>query len=143
MALSLAQTAVSYTHLLTPLAGLPSTGAIYWVSVNNSGEKLIGGQNGSSAYAALVSPDGQLTSVAELPAGTIYSVRINRSGKGIIGGTASTLPYAALIAPDGTAITVPDLPTTPGIIYSCLLYTSHPSRGLLRDDPRTSIRRWS
>ena len=53
---------------LTPLAGLPSTGAIYWVSVNDSGEMFIGGQNGSSAYAAFVSPDGQLTPVAGLPA---------------------------------------------------------------------------
>ena len=84
---------------LTPLAGLPSSGAIFWVSANDSGEKLIAGQNRSSAYAAFVSPDGQLTPVADLPAGTVYSASINHRGNGIIGGTARPFPMRLLSLP--------------------------------------------
>ena len=104
----------------TPLAGLPSSGAIFWVSANDSGEKLIAGQNGSSPYAVFVSPDGQLTPVADLPAGTVYSaisiiVEMGSSGEQL------HLSLCGFIAPNGTAIRIPGLPTAPGIIYNVAL----------------------
>jgi hypothetical protein len=49
--------------LVATLPGLPSAGLTYRVAVNSHGRGLVGGTNGINAYAAVVAPDGTLTSV--------------------------------------------------------------------------------
>jgi hypothetical protein len=105
---------------LFTLPGLPPTGLTYRVSINSSGEGIIGGTSALNAYAALVSPNGTLTPIAGLMApGEIYTVAINNSGTGIIGGghLASNIPYAALVSPNGIATSFAGLPAN-GLIYS-------------------------
>lgn len=91
---------------------IASGGVINSVSINDSGDGLIGGQGfheAQPAYVASVSPSGVLTpltltgGVAEH--GTIFSVAINSSGTGIVGGrdlVGSQPAYAALTSSSGT-----------------------------------------
>lgn len=100
-------------------------GIISSVSMNSSGNSIIGGQGQTgSAYAALVSSSGEVTPliIAGMPAihGIINSAAINSSGNGIIGGRDTTGPiYAALVPPSGNPL-VPlvfsDLVAAGGII---------------------------
>ncbi|MBA3816438.1 MAG: autotransporter outer membrane beta-barrel domain-containing protein, partial [Parachlamydiaceae bacterium] len=109
---------------LSPLAGLPITGAIFWVSTNNSKMRLIGGQENTSAYAAFVTPNGTVAPIANLPSGQNFSVAINAKGAGILGGTSLSLPYAALLDRYGRVKTIKGLPSTAGIIYNATLNES-------------------
>lgn len=96
---------------LTPLTFPPivaAGGIINSVAINNSGNSLVGGQVQSGsipAYAASVSPDGTVTTLALTggiaTSGSIASVTINASGNGLIGGqdqTGSKPAYAALVS---------------------------------------------
>ncbi|MEM7174605.1 MAG: autotransporter outer membrane beta-barrel domain-containing protein [Chlamydiota bacterium] len=73
------------------------------------GTGIIGGQDGTGdqpAYAALVAPNGALSSLSgegfPTTNGQINSVAINEAGAGIIGGSEGANAYAALVAPSGT-----------------------------------------
>ena len=69
------------------LPGLPPTGLTYRVAMNSHGRGLVGGTNGINAYAAVVAPDGTLTSIPGLIApGEISFVSINKLGNGMVGG---------------------------------------------------------
>src|SRR6266478_2719445 len=109
---------VSHKGVVEPLAGLPAIGAIFWISVSNSHNALIGGQDNESVYAAFVSRSGVVRPIANLPQGINYSVAINNAGAGIMGGTSQSQPYAAFVSPQGVATPIQNLPTTAGIIYN-------------------------
>lgn len=101
------------------IPGLPPTGHIFRVAMNQSNEGLIGGTSGLDAYAAFATPNGTLTPITGLMVpGEIYTVAINQSGAGIIGGGGylANVPYAALVAPDGSKIELTDVPAS-GLIY--------------------------
>jgi len=117
---------VSPGGVLTPFTvgpmGLPSTGVIFGVAINGSGDGIIGGLDltgGASAYAALVSSGGALTSIVGLPStGSIQSVAINESGNGIVGGrdlTVGSPAYAALVSLSGVLTPIAGLPSTGSI----------------------------
>jgi len=79
---------------------------------------IIGGQNGSGDYAALIPYLDPLLSISSLPtSGQINSVSINPVGNSIIGGTDSTGAYAALVSSTGTITALSSLPD-PGQIRS-------------------------
>jgi uncharacterized protein with beta-barrel porin domain len=104
---------VSSSVDVTPLA-LPGDaamgGIITSVSMNSSGNSLIGGQGQTgSAYAALISSSGMITPLVitgpTVMHGIIYSAAINSHGNGIIGGRDTTGPiYAALVPPLGNPL---------------------------------------
>ena len=119
---------------LTQLSGdgFPTEqGIIYSVSINEAGAGIIGGQGLydtiGTAYAALVAPDGTLTSLSggNFPSaeGIISSVVINDAGIAMIAGqdyTGTQPAYAALVAPNGilTPLTGPNFPTLNGSFAS-------------------------
>lgn len=88
----------------TAISGLPSSGQINSVALNESGIGLIGGQDTTDGFAAFVSPFGVLNVLnLNLPMGTIGGTSINTAGNGIIGGNDGSLNmYAALVSQDGT-----------------------------------------
>lgn len=102
-------------------------GIINSVSMNSSGNGLIGGQGQTgAAYAALVSNSGEIspllfTGGLEIH-GAINSAQINSSGIGIIGGRETIGPiYAALVPAAGNplqVLTFPPLIASGGIINS-------------------------
>ena len=105
---------ISSSDAITPLAltGDAATGGIISsVSMNSSGNSLLGGQGQTGyPYAALVSSSGSVIPlvITGPPAthGIIYGTAINSNGKGIIGGRDTTGPiYAALVPPSGNPLT--------------------------------------
>jgi hypothetical protein len=105
---------VSSSDDVTPLtlSGDAATGGIISsVSMNSSGNSMIGGQGQTGfPYAALISSSGEITPliITGTPAthGIIYSTAINSNGNGIIGGRDTTGPiYAALVPPLGNPLT--------------------------------------
>lgn len=127
---------VSSLNELIPLAlpGDAATGGIISsVSMNSSGNSLIGGQGQSGgAYAARISASGAITpllfSTDPATHGIIYSAAINESGNGIIGGRDTTGPiYAALVPPSGNPLmplTFPEPTASGGIINSVAINNS-------------------
>ncbi|MEM7175912.1 MAG: hypothetical protein AAF443_08340 [Chlamydiota bacterium] len=86
---------------------LPSDGVITSVAINDSGWGIIARQDNTNAnYAAVVSPDGNLTSLSgdNFPSNTsqLKSVAMNNSRWGIIGGSDSG--FAALVTPNNDLI---------------------------------------
>jgi hypothetical protein len=85
----------------TPVALSFPTGYIKSVAGCSSGDSLIGGQNGASAYVAQVSPTGVVTSL-NTSASLIRAVAMNDSRLGLIGGVNGTSGYAAQVSVNGT-----------------------------------------
>ena len=90
---------------------LPPVSSIFSVSINDSGNGIIGGANtlvaGQPAYAALVSPSGDVLPINTFSNNRIISVSINNSNQAVIGGQNSPgfagPAYAALVSPSGIA----------------------------------------
>lgn len=111
-----------FTTLLSgaPLPSAGLGGIINSVSINDSGNAIIGGRDYSGtgpAFVALVNSVGFATLPTGSPiptSGIINSVAINNSGNAIIGGRdlAAGSAYAALISPAGAVspLTNPSLP---------------------------------
>ncbi len=104
---------VSSSGNVTPLAltgDAAMGGIITSVSMNSSGNSLIGGQGQSgTAYAALISSSGSVTPLditgPTAMHGIIYGAAINSQGNGIIGGRDTTGPiYAALVPSSGNPL---------------------------------------
>ncbi len=123
---------ISSTGEVTPLTFL-GTGDIVSVSMNSSGNSLIGGQDGTGpVFAAIISPLGAVTPLQFTGPitlhGIINSVAINTSGNGIIGGRDTTGPiYAALVPPSGNPLlplTFPSPILAGGIINSVAINDS-------------------
>lgn len=113
------------TETPLPVSGdpLPSplSSQILSVSINNSGDAIIGGYNniGPTPYAALVTPAGQVTNLPvsgdPLPSlGKILSVATNEAGLSLIGGYDGSSAYAAFVSSSGN-ITNLSMPST-GVI---------------------------
>ncbi len=109
-----------------------ASGYINSVGINASSEGILGGQNGTAIYAALVSPSGTPTVIATgIANGAINSVAINDLGQGIIGGldfSGAQPPYAAVVSPSGTP-TVIVIGVTTGSITSVGINAS--SQGII------------
>lgn len=90
-----------------------SPATIYSVSLNSSGQGLIGGIDGSNFYAAFLFAGEPPTVVPLLGAssGQINSVSINYAGQGLIGGHISSNAYAAFVNTPNTVTTI----TSPGV----------------------------
>jgi hypothetical protein len=87
-----------------PLFSPLPIGDITSVAINATGSAVIGGAIGG-AYAALVSPTGNLFPIPGLPAiGVVRSVAINSSGSVIIGGQGDSNALLALISPSGDSV---------------------------------------
>lgn len=97
-----------------PTDQLPALGNIVSVAYNSQGKGLIGGQDHSAAYVALVLPSGTLQSLPKagdpLPSpGYITRVVLNNQDVGLIGGQyQSGPPYAALLFPSGVILNLPN-----------------------------------
>lgn len=115
------------TEVQLPVSGgplpAPTNSQIRSVSINDSGNALIGGFNntGTVPYAALVNSAGNVTNLPvsgdSLPAtGEILSVSINASGKGLMGGYNGSAAYAAFVSPSGNVSNLA-MPAT-GVINS-------------------------
>lgn len=115
---------VSPSGVVTEIAGLPTVGGIFWVDINNSKTRFIGGSDNTSLYAAFIDPNNTLRPINGLPLGILYSVGLNSSGNAIIGGTSLSLPYAALVSNNGSVNTLNGLPTTAGKIYNVAINSS-------------------
>jgi hypothetical protein len=98
-----------------------SNGVVLSVSLNSSSQGLIGGQDAAlnAAYAALVTPAGQVNRLALGFNGVIRSVSINSTSEGLIGGfdIITNVPYAAFISPTGQ-VTSLNIETSIGQINS-------------------------
>lgn len=102
--------------VVSPGSGdLPLMTTIRSVSLNGKLEGLVGGFDGISGYAALVSPDGVVTNVSLGTMAQIFSVSLNDQSIGLVGGNegpffSSGLTYAALIS-SGNAMSLSPLPS--------------------------------
>ena len=89
------------TNVLSPSL---LSGEIASVALNQSGVGLIGGSdnNYSAPYAAILSPNAQLTPLFDSSStGSIEWVSLNNSGDGIICGSVAAAAYLALVSPTG------------------------------------------
>ncbi len=98
-------------------------GYIASVALNTLGAGLIGGSTGTSgyAYAALVSSNGQLTSLlGNSMTGTISGVALNDFGNGIFYGENTSTNYASLVSSSGnlTNIALLDLTSLNSVAIS-------------------------
>ncbi len=86
----------------------------------------MGGTSQSLPYAALVSRDGHVTPISNLPAtnGIIYTVALNDSETGLIVGFTTAGPYGAFVAPDGTLTRLKGLPAGDGFLDGVALDSS-------------------
>lgn len=106
------------TGNLTPISGLPTGNGsfIQSVSINGSGDGLLGGRNEFAGYASFVKADGTLIplNVSNLNTGEITGVAINKGGLGLIGGISDSFgsTFLAYVAQDGTVT-----PVTQGTDY--------------------------
>ena len=101
---------VDTTNTVTPIPGLPSGGlftAIYCVAINDFGQGLIGGTNGSNkAYAAFVdianpSVLTQITGISPTSTEALCAA-LNNFGQGLLGGT-----FGLLVIDPNTNIAIP------------------------------------
>ena len=103
------------------------------VAINNMGQVIIGGTNGTAAYAAFVNINTNTAGppIANIPtaAGSIItSVAINDIGQAMIGGYNGTTAYAAFVDMETNTASNPISNLAGGVIYSIsLLMTSSPS----------------
>ncbi|MCX6990869.1 MAG: autotransporter domain-containing protein [Chlamydiae bacterium] len=99
------------------------------VAINGSGIGLIGGQNGTAAYAAFVGPGSSAEPLTiSISTGFIDSVAINSSGLGLIGGRNGSAAYAAFVGP-GSSVDPLNLSLSNGSIKSVAINDS--GRGLI------------
>lgn len=123
----------------TVVSGLPESGAINAVSINESGVSLIAGETGSNdGYVALVSPSGSITSSSTISFsnGELLGASINSEGAGLVGGrSASGTGYAAQVSSDGT-ITALNVSTSDRIRSTALLDTG---AGLIGGEGGSSV----
>lgn len=115
----------------TQISGLNSdtTGRVFEVSINESGQGILGGyvlSGGNKYLGGFVSSNGTFTSFFdELTAGTLNCVSINDNGRGIVGGdNASNQIYAAAVSVDGTLTSLIESPTA-GVIRSVSINNSN------------------
>jgi len=115
------------------------------VAINEFGQAIVGGSNGTSAYAAFVdistnTAGPQILNLPTAAGSQIYGVAINDFGQGLIGGSTGTQAYAAFVDPRTNTASNPilNLPTAPGsFIYSVAFMSAPfrlPTKGLHRNN---------
>ena len=95
------------------LPGLPSTGEVDSVSINDAGVGLIGGSDGGAAYGALVYSETDVRALPGLPSSksVLRSVSINDAGVGLIGGSDAAAAYGAFVYSETDVRSLSGLPS--------------------------------